>query len=121
MDGLGQVVEPEQENALKFEMFIFDVLPMAERWTVVNTSRGGEFEPLKNAEGRESPQSVRQAISDQAADWLEQACRATPRATLPCRWKSVRCLLWIRKNWRKSATRPAYRQADLSGITFEFP
>ncbi len=30
-------IEPDKENALKFERFIFDVLPLAERWTVVET------------------------------------------------------------------------------------
>ena len=75
----GEVVEPAKENALKFEMFIFDVLPMAERWTVAITSRKDEFEPLKNAEGPESPASVRRAISNQAADWLEQAGAIVPR------------------------------------------
>jgi UDP-N-acetylglucosamine/UDP-N-acetylgalactosamine diphosphorylase len=79
LDASGKVVGPDKENALKFEMFIFDLLPLAERWTVQNTSRRSEFEPLKNAEGRESPRSVRQAISTQAADWLEQAGAVVPR------------------------------------------
>ena len=79
LDAAGNVVQPECENALKFEKFIFDVLPLAERWTVVNTTRRSEFEPLKNATGPESPASVRQAISTQAADWLEQAGIAVPR------------------------------------------
>ena len=34
LDEAGKLVEPVKENALKFEMFIFDVLPMADRWTV---------------------------------------------------------------------------------------
>src|SRR5262249_46385776 len=33
-DQSGRLVQPERENALKFERFIFDVLPLAERWTV---------------------------------------------------------------------------------------
>src|SRR5262249_4393703 len=66
-------------NALKFEMFIFDALPLAERWTVVETGRREEFEPLKNAEGRDSPASVRQALSNQAGDWLERAGVRGPR------------------------------------------
>ena len=69
----GTVVQPEQENALKFELFIFDVLPLAETWTVVETSRREEFVPLKNASGPDSPETVRQAQSDLAADWLERA------------------------------------------------
>src|SRR5207249_785634 len=51
----GQVVTPERENALKFERFVFDVLPLAERWTAVATSRHTEFAPLKNATGADSP------------------------------------------------------------------
>ncbi|MCI0457867.1 MAG: UDPGP type 1 family protein [Gemmataceae bacterium] len=75
----GEEVEPAKENALKFEMFIFDALPCAERWTVVETSRREEFEPLKNATGADSPQTVRQAISNLAADWLERAGVPVPR------------------------------------------
>ena len=79
LDEQGQPVQPEKENALKFELFIFDVLPLAERWTVVETSRREEFAPLKNATGADSPETVQQAISDLAADWLEQAGVKVPR------------------------------------------
>jgi UDP-N-acetylglucosamine/UDP-N-acetylgalactosamine diphosphorylase len=75
----GTLVEPARENALKFEMFIFDVLPLADRWTVVETSRREEFVPLKNAAGPDSPQTVRQALGDLAADWLEKAGVRVPR------------------------------------------
>jgi len=66
------VVEPKQENALKFEKFIFDVLPMAERWLAVETTHREEFAPLKNLEGPDSPDTVRKAMSDLHADWLEK-------------------------------------------------
>jgi UDP-N-acetylglucosamine/UDP-N-acetylgalactosamine diphosphorylase len=79
LDAAGKLVQPERENALKFEMFIFDVLPRARRFTVVETSRRQEFEPLKNATGADSPESVRQAIGDLAGDWLEQAGVKVPR------------------------------------------
>jgi UDP-N-acetylglucosamine/UDP-N-acetylgalactosamine diphosphorylase len=79
LDEKGQLVQPERENALKFEMFIFDVLPLAERWTIVETSRREEFVPLKNASGPDSPETVRQAISDRSADWLERADVKVPR------------------------------------------
>lgn len=79
LDDSGRLVQPASENALKFEMFIFDVLPLADRWTVVETSRREEFVPLKNMTGPDSPEVVRQAISDLAADWLEQAGMAIPR------------------------------------------
>src|SRR5262249_48918016 len=58
LDAAGNLVEPARENALKFEMFIFDVLPQAQRWTVVQTSRREEFMPLKNACGPDSPETV---------------------------------------------------------------
>lgn len=75
----GKTVQPEKENALKFEMFIFDALPRAERWAVVETTRREEFEPLKNATGPDSPETVKRAISDLAADWLQQAGVSVPR------------------------------------------
>lgn len=74
-----RVVQPERENALKFERFIFDVLPLAERWTVEATTRERDFEPLKNASGDDSPDTVRRALIHQAATWLEQAGVALPR------------------------------------------
>jgi UDP-N-acetylglucosamine/UDP-N-acetylgalactosamine diphosphorylase len=79
LDTNGVLTEPAKENALKFEMFIFDVLPLADRWTVVETSRPEEFVPLKNATGPDSPGMVRQAINDLAAAWLEKAGVAVPR------------------------------------------
>ena len=69
----GQVVEPKTENALKFEKFIFDVLPLAERWTVAATERDREFAPLKNATGDDSIDTARAALIDLAGTWLEQA------------------------------------------------
>jgi UDP-N-acetylglucosamine/UDP-N-acetylgalactosamine diphosphorylase len=79
IDERGNLVQPAKENALKFEKFIFDVLPLAERWTVVETTRREEFEPLKNATGPDSPESVRRAISRLAGDWLEAAGVRVPR------------------------------------------
>jgi UDP-N-acetylglucosamine/UDP-N-acetylgalactosamine diphosphorylase len=80
LDEKGNEVEPAKENALKFEMFIFDALPRADRWTVVETSRRDEFQPLKNATGPDSPATVRQALSNLAADWLERAGAVVPRS-----------------------------------------
>jgi UDP-N-acetylglucosamine/UDP-N-acetylgalactosamine diphosphorylase len=73
VDDGGDTVEPDDPNAVKFEQFIFDTLPLARRSIVLETSREGEFEPLKNAEGPSSPQTVRQRLSDAAADVLERA------------------------------------------------
>jgi UDP-N-acetylglucosamine/UDP-N-acetylgalactosamine diphosphorylase len=79
VDGSGKVVSPAEPNAVKFERFIFDALPMAERWALVETSRSREFEPLKNATGPDSPATVRQRMSDVFGDWLERAGARVPR------------------------------------------
>ncbi|WP_435006208.1 UTP--glucose-1-phosphate uridylyltransferase [Tundrisphaera lichenicola] len=73
VDSNGEISRPDSPNAVKFERFIFDALPMAERSAMVETDRSVEFEPLKNATGPDSPASVRQRMSDQFADWLEAA------------------------------------------------
>ena len=64
---------------MKFEQFIFDALPQAERWAIVETDRATEFEPLKNAVGPDSPATVHQRMSDLFGNWLEQAGATVPR------------------------------------------
>ncbi len=80
LDASGNRVNPDAPNAVKFEQFIFDTLPLAERWAIVETNRVVEFEPLKNAEGAESPQTVRARMSDLFASWLESAGATVARA-----------------------------------------
>ncbi|RLT10762.1 MAG: UDPGP type 1 family protein [Planctomycetota bacterium] len=63
----GQFHEVQAPNAVKFEAFIFDTLPLAERSLIVETDRLQEFEPLKNATGPDSPSTVRAAMSRIAA------------------------------------------------------
>ena len=69
----GSMITPTAENALKFERFIFDALPRAERWLLVGALHEEEFAPLKNAEGPDSPQTVKLAQSRLAAGWLAHA------------------------------------------------
>jgi UDP-N-acetylglucosamine/UDP-N-acetylgalactosamine diphosphorylase len=75
----GTLVQPQKENALKFERFIFDLLPLADRCILVETSRSEEFMPLKNGSGADSPDTVRQALSNLHASWLEKAGAHLPR------------------------------------------
>jgi UDP-N-acetylglucosamine/UDP-N-acetylgalactosamine diphosphorylase len=79
LDEAGTPVQPAAPNAVKFERFIFDALPLAGRSTMVETDRSLEFEPLKNATGPDSPATVRQRMSDVAASWLERAGASIPR------------------------------------------
>lgn len=67
----GEKVKPSDKNALKFERFIFDVLPKAERYALVETKHEDEFEPLKNKDGKNSPATVQAAMIAQAHRWLK--------------------------------------------------
>ena len=73
LDEAGQLVQPATENALKFERFIFDALPQAERWTILPTARQDEFAPVKNKEGADSPATAQQMMCAQAVRWLRAA------------------------------------------------
>ncbi|MBY0587834.1 UDPGP type 1 family protein [bacterium] len=73
IDPQGQPIEPREPNAIKFETFIFDSLPLADRVAVMETSRTEEYEPVKNADGDHSPDVVKQAITRRAGRWLTEA------------------------------------------------
>ena len=79
VDERGRAVDPTVANAVKFEQFIFDALPLAARALVVETDRATEFEPLKNVSGTASPATVRDRLSDVYAGWLEGAGVSVPR------------------------------------------
>ena len=69
----GHVVTPEEPNAYKFEQFIFDALPEAENALVVEADRAREFNPVKNAEGGDSPATAQAALNRIAAEWVAEA------------------------------------------------
>jgi UDP-N-acetylglucosamine/UDP-N-acetylgalactosamine diphosphorylase len=79
VDEHGRTIRPSEPNAVKFEQFIFDALPVADRFVLMETDRAVEFEPLKNATGSDSPATVRQRMSDLFARWLERAGATIPR------------------------------------------
>lgn len=71
IDAAGSFVTPEEPNGDKLERFVFDALPHAERVCVQEVRAGEEFAPVKNAEGKDSPQSTRDALIDRYHEWLE--------------------------------------------------
>ena len=75
VDAAGHVVEPATPNAIKFERFIFDLLPAAERTLVVEVDAARAFAPVKNGPGaeRDSPEIVRRALLDEHRRWLTAA------------------------------------------------
>jgi UDP-N-acetylglucosamine/UDP-N-acetylgalactosamine diphosphorylase len=72
-DESGSHVAPERENAYKFERFIFDALPASRQSLVLETDRGREFNPVKNATGDDSPDTARAALLRLHRDWLRAA------------------------------------------------
>jgi UDP-N-acetylglucosamine/UDP-N-acetylgalactosamine diphosphorylase len=75
IDETGNAVEPKEPNALKFERFIFDLLPHAKNPLVVEFAEADVFAPLKNAPGapRDTPEYVQQFMIAQHRNWLEAA------------------------------------------------
>lgn len=53
----------------KYERFIFDAFPAASGMSVLRVLRQDEFAPVKNAQGADSPQTARDAITNLHARW----------------------------------------------------
>jgi UDP-N-acetylglucosamine/UDP-N-acetylgalactosamine diphosphorylase len=75
VDAAGRRIEPTRPNAIKFERFIFDVMPHARNAIVVEVDPARAFAPLKNASGakEDAPETVRAQLSALHRDWLRQA------------------------------------------------
>ena len=74
VDATGQQVKPDSPNATKFEKFIFDLMPSAKNVIVCEVDAAEGFCAVKNAPpaASETPEHVRQAISDLHKSWLKQ-------------------------------------------------
>lgn len=77
----GDTVEPETENACKFERFIFDALPFARNPLVLEAERASEFLPVKNKIGNDSPDTCRAGLTRLYTDWLAAAGVAVKEGT----------------------------------------
>jgi UDP-N-acetylglucosamine/UDP-N-acetylgalactosamine diphosphorylase len=81
LDLSGQKVEPREPNAIKFERFIFDLLPLARHAIVVEVDESVAFAPVKNASGgkRDTPETVHAQMIALHRLWLQQAgCEIPP-------------------------------------------
>lgn len=78
LDEAGRPHKPAAPNAIKLEQFVFDALPLAERSVTQEVPRADEFAPVKNASGADSPQTAREALSEQAKRWMAAAGLALP-------------------------------------------
>ena len=72
---LGARLKPSQPNAIKFERFIFDLLPSAKNAIVCEVDPADGFCAVKNAPPApsETPQHVKDAISALHTRWLKAA------------------------------------------------
>ncbi|KAG0266697.1 UDP-N-acetylglucosamine pyrophosphorylase [Actinomortierella ambigua] len=64
---------PDRPNGVKLEMFVFDVFPLAERFSCLQVPRSEEFSPVKNARGLDSPETARRDLEKLHVRWIEQA------------------------------------------------
>jgi len=78
LDDEGRVVDPEAPNAHKLELFLFDVVPEAERAEVHEVAREREFAPVKNARGVDSPETARALVEDEVRRWYGERGRPPP-------------------------------------------
>ncbi|MGA2051990.1 MAG: UDPGP type 1 family protein [Opitutales bacterium] len=78
LDASGQLVKPDAPNGVKFEMFVFDALPFARNPVVIETDRAGDFSPVKNATGADSPATCCDDQLRQFARWLRAAGAPLP-------------------------------------------
>ncbi len=75
LDERGRKLQPAEPNAIKFERFIFDLLPHAREAIVVEVDPARGFAAVKNAAPApaETPEWVQAAISRLHRHWLRQA------------------------------------------------
>lgn len=75
LDAAGERVVPSQPNAIKFERFIFDIMPLADRICVVEIEAAEGFAPLKNPPGAaaDAPEHVQAALVARARAILARA------------------------------------------------
>ncbi len=75
LDAEGGWNEPKQPNAVKFERFIFDLLPWADNAIVIEVDPQRSFAPLKNAPGesKDTAQWVQAQMVALWSEWLRAA------------------------------------------------
>jgi UDP-N-acetylglucosamine/UDP-N-acetylgalactosamine diphosphorylase len=67
----GELVIPEKPNAVKFETFVFDALPLAKNPLILEADRLEEFSPVKNKTGVDSLESSQVDQIKRARRWLK--------------------------------------------------
>ena len=64
IDETGKEVTATEPNAYKFESFIFDAFEDLENMSILRVKREEEFAPVKNKEGKDSPETARELFTN---------------------------------------------------------
>ena len=75
LDAAGKTVDPAQPNAIRFEKFIFDLLPLAKNALVVEVDAAEAFCAVKNPDedATDNPRLAKAAMIEQARRRLRAA------------------------------------------------
>jgi UDP-N-acetylglucosamine/UDP-N-acetylgalactosamine diphosphorylase len=73
VEGLGLDGEASKMKGWKFETFVFDAIPLAQKSCCVEVVREEEFSPVKNDTGIDSPETARRAMTNLFRNWLAEA------------------------------------------------
>jgi UDP-N-acetylglucosamine/UDP-N-acetylgalactosamine diphosphorylase len=83
VEGLGPGGRSERMTGLKFETFVFDSIPLAQKSICMEVAREEEFAPVKNQSGIDSPDTARQAMDGLFKRWLVEAgAEVAPQARI---------------------------------------
>ena len=75
--------KPACLDVWKFETFVFDAIPLAERTCSMEVLREEEFAPVKNKDGSDSPATARSAMIYLYQSWLKKAgVNVSPEAAI---------------------------------------
>ena len=64
LDASGNLVEPTEPNAYKFEAFIFDAFNFFDDISILRGRREKDFAPVKNKTGNDSPETSRELYNN---------------------------------------------------------
>lgn len=78
----GEIITPEEPNAVKLEAFIFDALPLANRTMILEADRKECFAPTKNKTGVDSVESCREMLAARDARRLRLAGIQVPEGAV---------------------------------------
>ena len=79
VDENGCKIKPSENNAAKFEMFIFDALKHAGKSIIMEVIREDEFSPVKNAKGEDSPDTAKHSMIKMFGRWLQEVGVEIPK------------------------------------------